>query len=346
MKLSASRGLLFFLIFITVSLVGCKKDNTDEHKQAENLPEVQVTVAKVTRGVAENQVEVVGTVQAIEKAEIAARISGNIIKLPVDLGSRIQKGTLLVEIRAGEISAKLQHAEAQLKQAKRNLIREKKLLQKHATTPETVKSLEDQVRIAQASYREASTMLEYTRIVSPFTGIVTRKLANVGDLATPGKPLLIIEEETNLQVLTDIPEAMILRINKGDTLSVFIPSINLTMLAKVAEVAPTADPFSRTAPIKLIVPPDKRLRSGQFARVTLTMTPAETLTIPASALNTYGQMEMVFTVTEGRAKLRLVRSGTRNQDRIEILSGLEENETVIVSEPLALSDGQPVTFSK
>jgi len=344
MKRDKLRGVLYFVLFMSVILGGCKDKVADQHKKTEDLPEVSVSVAKVIKEVADNQVEIVGTIQAVEQAQIAAKISGNIISLPVDLGSRVQKGDLLVKIKAGEISAKLQLAKAQLEQEKRNLAREKNLLKKKAATPETVKSFEDKVRIAEAAHKAALTMLEYTRIVAPFTGIITRKLTNIGDLATPGKPLLTMEEERNLQVLTDIPEAMILQIKKGDILSVFIPSVNLEIKGEVAEVAPTADPSSRTAPIKLKIPDNPRLRSGQFARVTLAMAPAKTLTIPASALTSYGQMERVFVEVNGKARLRLVRSGTTFQDRVEILSGLNENETVVISEGHALIDGQPLAI--
>jgi len=346
MRWKSSTWIQFFMFIAVAGLAGCNNDTENNRGQIENIPAVTVKTAKVKKGIAENQVEVVGTVQAVEQAEIAAKISGNIIRLKVDLGSQVQKGDLLLEIKAGEISAKLKQAEAQLEQAKRNLTREKNLLKKKATTPETVKSLEDQMRIAIATHEEALTMLEYTRIVAPFTGIITRKLANIGDLATPGKPLLKMEEENNLEVLTDIPEAMILQVKKGDALSIFIPSVNLRIQGQVAEIAPTADPRSRTAPIKLKIPTNKKLRSGQFARVTLTMTPAETLTIPFTALSAYGQMERVFVEKDGKSQLRLVRSGARNQDRVEILSGLRENETVIISDNSPLLDGQPVIIQK
>ena len=344
MKLFRLSGIPFFLLLTILISGGCKDGTVDQHQTAENLPKVEVSVAKVQKELAANQVEIVGTIQAVEQAQIAAKISGNIISLPVDLGSRVKKGDLLIKIKAGEISAKLQLAEAQLEQRKRNLAREKKLLKKKAATPETVKSFEDLVRIAEASHREASTMLEYTRITAPFSGIITRKLANVGDLATPGKPLLHIEEENNLQVLTDIPEAMILQIKKGDILPVFIPSVNLRVDGQVAEVAPTADPSSRTAPIKLKIPSNKKLRSGQFARVTLATSPSNTLTVPSSALTPYGQMERVFVAVDGKAKLRLVRSGAKTKDRVEILSGLRENEVVVISEGHSLVDGQPLVI--
>jgi len=334
---------ILVLISILTFLVGCEDEKTSPHKN-QTLPTATVSVAKVTKRIAENQVEVVGTVQAVEQAKISSRISGNILSLPVDLGSRVQQGDLIVELSAGEISARVQQAKAQFEQAKRNLAREEKLYKKNAATSENVNSLRDNTNIAEAAYQEAVTMLEYSRITAPFTGIITRKLANIGDLATPGKPLIYLEEENNLQVITDIPEAMILQIHKGDKLTVFVPSVKLTIEGIIAEVSPTADPSSRTAPIKLRISSDPKLRSGQFARVTLAMDSAETLTVPTSAIVPFGQMERVFVESKGKALLRLVRTGAVSDDYIEILSGLSDNESVIIKGNKSLLDGQPVVI--
>lgn len=335
-------GSMLIIIALTAVLPGCDKNGTTSEESSQPLPSAKVAVDKVIKRIAENQVEVVGTVQAVERAEISSKITGNIITLQVDLGSRVKQGELLVELSAGEISAQVQQAKAQLEQTKRNLAREESLLKKNAATPQTVKSLQDSTRIAEAAYKEAMTMLAYSRITAPFSGIITKKLGNAGDLATPGKPLLYIEEENNLQVLTDIPEAMMLRINKDDRLSVLVPSVDLTIEGVVAEVSPIADPSSRSAPIKLRIAPDPRLRSGQFARVTLTMEQAETLTVPTSAVIPFGQMERVFVVRDNKARLRLVRTGAQSEGHIEILSGLSEGETVITLGNLNLLDGQPV----
>ena len=125
-------------------------------------------------------------------------------------------------------------------------------------------------------------MLDYTRILAPFSGLVTRKMANVGDLATPGKPLLQLENEARLQVIADIPESMILKIALGDRLSDLCPARRPAGdRGTVAEVAPTADHLSRTAPIKIDIPADPRLRSGQFARVSMSPARPKTLTVPA-----------------------------------------------------------------
>jgi RND family efflux transporter MFP subunit len=336
---------LFIVIVFAVLLAGCDKNEPAIHNEFPSVAPISVSVGQVTRRIAANQVEVVGTIQAVERAEISSKITGNIIILQVDLGSKVKKGELLVELSAGEISAQVQQAKAQLEQAKRNLAREESLLKKNAATAQTVKSLQDSTRIAEAAYNEAVTMLDYSRITAPFSGIITKKLANVGDLATPGKTLLHLEEENNLQVVTNIPEAMILRIQKNDRLSIFIPSVNLAFKGIVAEVSPVADPSSRSAPIKIHIPPDSRLRSGQFARITLTGEQAETLTIPSSAVLPFGQMERVYVIHDDKARLRLVQTGRQQNGEIEILSGLTEGEMVIKEADWNLHDGQPIVIN-
>ncbi|MGB3212223.1 MAG: efflux RND transporter periplasmic adaptor subunit [Desulforhopalus sp.] len=346
MQLKRWGSRLVIILTLTSLLSSCDKDEIVSKKEVFPLQSTAVTVNKVSKRIADNQVALVGTVQAVERAEISSKISGNIITLQADLGSRVRQGDLLIELSAGEISAQVQRAKAELEQTKRNLAREAGLLKKNAATQETVKSLQDNARIAEAAYREAVNMLNYSRITAPFSGIVTNKLSNIGDLAIPGKPLLFIEEENNLQVLTDIPEAMILHIQKGDRLSVFIPSVNLTTEGIVDEISPVAHPSSRSAPIKLRIAPDHRLRSGQFARVTLSLDQSETLTVPDSAVLPFGQMNRVFVVDDNKARLRLVRTGAKQDDYIEILSGLSEGETIITQGNRNLLDGQPVIIQQ
>ncbi|RPH37226.1 MAG: efflux RND transporter periplasmic adaptor subunit, partial [Desulfobulbaceae bacterium] len=231
-------AILLFCGVAFLPLTGCKETGKEQRAITEQPAPVKVSVSVAQQEKAGRQVEIMGSVQAVEQAEISAKVSGNIISLPVILGSRVKKGDLLAEIDAGEISARMRQAKAQLEQTRRNLEREKSLLRKNATTPETVKSLEDTLRITTAASEEAATMLAYTRILAPFSGLITHKLANIGDLATPGKPLMKLENEDRLQVITNIPESMILKIAVGDRLSVYVPPADLTIEGTVAEVAP------------------------------------------------------------------------------------------------------------
>lgn len=334
----------YLLVAGLVALAGCKGGH--EESTAPQLPVVQVSVQEVVAESIRSQIEVVGTVQAVERAAIASRVSGQIIEMPVLLGSQVRKGDLLVKISAGEISAQLLQAQARVEQVRRNLAREERLQKQGASTLETVKSLREQARIAEASHEEVKAMLGYATITAPFSGTVTRKIASVGDLASPGVALLELENEKALQVVAQVPEGLILTVRKGDVLPVSIPAVGVTLSGEVAEVAPAADPSSRTAPVKINIAADTDLRSGQFARVTLSGPEEKSLAISEQAVFSFGQMEQVFLVEDTGAiriaRLRLVRTGARYNGQVEILAGLEPGDRVVVTGVERLQDGQPL----
>lgn len=323
----------------------------EEHTQSEareSLPTIAVEVERVQEGLVRSRIEVVGTIEAVESASISALISGQIIELPVVLGSKVQKGDVLVRISAGDISAKVLQAEAQLSQARRNLARENKLQKQGASTKETVKSLKDITRIAEGAYKEAQTMLDYTTITAPFSGTVTNKIVNTGDLASPGKPLLQIENGEKLQVLAQVPEGLLLKVSAGDMLSIEIPAADVTLTGEVAEVAPAANPMSRTAPVKINIESGPDLRVGQFARISLEGTGESTLMLVESGVLLKGQLEIIFVVDEkdNSARMRLIKTGVSHDGEIEIISGLEPGELVVVSNIDKLQDGQKLDYKR
>lgn len=323
----------------------------DEHTQSEareSLPTITVEVEKVQEELVRSRIEVVGTIEAVERASISALISGQIIELPVVLGSKVQKGDVLLRISAGDISAKVLQAEAQLSQARRNLARENKLQKQGASTKETVKSLKDVTRIAEGAYKEAQTMLDYTTITAPFSGTITNKVVNTGDLASPGKLLLQIENGEKLQVLAQVPEALLLKVSEGEMLSIEIPAANITLTGEVAEVAPAANPMSRTAPVKINIESGPNLRVGQFARISLEGTGESTLMLVESGVLLKGQLEIIFVVDEkdNTARMRLIKTGASHDGEIEIISGLEPGEMVVVSNIDKLQDGQKLDFKR
>ena len=323
--------------------VGCQSEDNPPIK-SDNLPVVKIRTQIITAQKGHLQTEVVGTVRSVKQAAIAAKVTGTIVELPVVLGSTVKAGDLLVRISAEEISAKAVQARTQLEQAKRNLEREQKLLAKKAATSENVKSLEEMYRVAQAAHREANTMLSYTKITAPFDGVVTVKKAHEGDLATPGTPLLHLEDNSRLQVVASVPETLVLQIHHGDTLAVKIPVVDINTPGTVAELAPSADPQTRTALVKLDIDSGSGLRSGQFARVLIPGERKKSLFVPTSAIHRFGQMEQIYVIRDNKAHLRLIRTGAVIDDQTEILAGLDENETIAVSTDSTLVDGQPITI--
>lgn len=300
-------------------------------------------VAPASRPVTE---EVVGSVRTRIRSVIEAKVSGRISEMPVKLGQKVKSGELLAKIEAREIQARLEQSEEQNNQAIRDLDRARALAVKQVSSKAELDAAESRARVAEAALREARAMLGYVNVTAPFDGVVSRRLAEVGDLAAPGKPLMEIEDRGELRFEADVPEALIGMVNAGDKIEVSIPAIRQSFAATVAEVSPTADAASRTFLVKLDLPTSPDLRAGQFGRAAVPVGEAKSIRIPASAMVKRGQMEIVFVNDYGKAQLRLIRTGKIFSDGVEILSGLSEGDAVILSNPAALIDGQAVEVAK
>jgi RND family efflux transporter MFP subunit len=285
--------------------------------------------------------EVTGTIRPVQRAQIAAKVMGTIEELPITLGQKVRAGDLLVKISAGEITARVAQAQAQLNVARRDLERERDLLTKNASTADMVRGLEDRLAMTQAMMREAEVMLGYATVRAPFDGVVARKLANAGDLAAPGQPLLELEGLTDFQVEAAVPDSLAAKLATGTTFVIEVPAANLSFTGNLAELSSAADANAHTVLAKISVPAGTAVRSGQFARVQLSGAAVKTLLAPAAAVSTLGQMERIFVAGEGnRAVLRLVKTGATRGDRVEILAGLDDGERVVVAPPVGLRDGQ------
>ncbi len=323
-----------------ILLAGCHRHS--EPVAAPLLPAASVRVHTITNAVRIATEEVLGTVRPRLSAVIAAQISGALATCEVVPGQAVKAGQLLATLDAREIQARLDQAQAVREQTRRDIARFDRLLAQEAVTQQEYDAVKARERVAEAAVREAQTMQGYTRILAPFDGVITRKLSDVGDLATPGRPLFEMENPAALRLEADVPEALVAKIQLADRLQVRIPAAPASLEGAVAEIAPAADPQSRTFRIKIDLPPAAGLRSGQFGRVAVPVAEVSALGLPAAAVVQRGQLEIVFVAQEQRARMRLVKTGKRWGDRIEIVAGLEAGETVVVEGGEALADGQPL----
>jgi RND family efflux transporter MFP subunit len=307
-----------------------------------NLPSAVVQVRPATLRKAVAAEEVAGTVRSRLRSVVEAKVSGRIERMRVTQGQPVKLGELLAELDVREIQARRDQAAAAHEQAERDLKRFHTLLEQKVITQAEFDSTLSRQRIAAAAVAEAETLLGYARITAPFDGLVVRKLSDVGDLAAPGKPLLELEQPTALRLEADVPEALIGHLLPGAKLPVRIPALSREAEATVTEIAPAADPGSRTVLVKLDLPPLEGLRSGLFGRVAIPAGEEERLEVPPSALVRRGQMEIVFVVEEGHARLRLVRTGRWTAEAVAVIAGLSAGDSVVVDSPATLVDGQPV----
>jgi membrane fusion protein, multidrug efflux system len=316
----------------------------ENHGPKPELPTITVQVHQVESKARVATEDVVGTVRARLRSVIEAKVTGKVESLVVVPGHPVRAGDILATIEAREIQARLDQAQAVRQQAEADLKRYASLLEQKILAQSEYDNAQAKFRVAQGAVSEAETLLGYTKVVAPFDGVITRKHVDVGDLAAPGKPLLEMEDPRALRLEADVPEAAISRLALGDRLPVWISSIERSLEGQVSEIAPAADPGSRTFLVKCDLPASASLRTGQFGRVSIPVGETLALRVPVSAVVQRGQMELVFVLSNSHAHLRIVKTGKRVGNEVEIVSGLSAGESVVVDDAAGLSDGQPLTI--
>jgi RND family efflux transporter MFP subunit len=329
-------------IFGILFLAGCGKPSRGQPAAEPELPRVQVRAQTVQSKPLAAIEEVVGTVRARLRATVEAKASGRITDMPVVLGQKIKAGDLLARLDAPEIKARLDQAEAGLQEAEREWKRVSTLFEQQAATRAESDAANARYLVAKGAVAEARAMMGYVEVLAPFDGVVTRKSADVGDLAAPGKALVELEDPARLQLEADVPEAIASRVRPEARMAIRVSQDPTDLSGTVVEIAPVADPASRTFRVKLDLPAGHGLMSGQFARLLVPVGETSSLRVPTSAVVQRGQMEIVFAVENQHAHLHLVKTGRRVNDEIEILSGLDPGDSVVIDNPQQLADGQPV----
>lgn len=299
----------------------------------------------------------VGSVESLDRGQLAARIDGRVGRIAVQEGDRVQAGELLltlVETTAGdqsraaaagvaEAQGALAAARARLELADKTLGRYRVLFAKEAVTPlemdrisaeqamaaNGVAAAEAAVHRASAGSAAAATAAGYTRITAPYAGVVVRHLVQEGSTVLPGTPLLLLDRQGPWRVRAQLPEALTGKVAVGDGFNVELPALGKTLAGTVAEVLPAAEPQSRAFEVKLDLADQSGLAAGLFARVAAVGGEKSALLIPVAALLERGQLSGVFVVKDGILHFRLVKTGVRSGDQVEILSGLAAGETIV-----------------
>ena len=327
---------------VALFLLGCHKSPESPAPAALPAAAVRVQTVESKKRVATE--EVVGTVRAQLRSVVEGKVSGKLEQMLVVPGQQVNAGQVLAVIDAREVQARLDQALAVRQQAESDLKRFTLLLEQKILSQSEYDGAQSKFRVADAAAKEAETMLGYTKVTAPFAGVITRKHADVGDLATPGKPLLDMEDSRALRLEADVPEAVVGKLTLGDKLPVRIGALETELEGVISEIAPAADPGSRTFLVKLDLPAQPGLRAGQFGRVAMPVGETAALRVPVSAVVQRGQMEIVFVVSGNLAQLRLVKTGKRIGNEVELVSGVEAGEKIVVEGAAGLMDGQPLTI--
>jgi len=286
--------------------------------------------------------EAAGTIQPEFKTTVSARSTANIVEIAVQAGQEVRPGDLLVKLDDRDLRTRLVQARESLRRAEAvqdlaqsEYDRDKGLFEKSVIPRSEFDQTDARLRTAAAdvdrlkeAIREAEVALSYAEIRCPYPAVIIDKLAEVGDVAAPGRPLLTMYEQGRLWAEAAVREEDMPLLHLRGRYAVRIDAQNRRFAAELKQIVPSADPASRTVLARFSLPRDSGLFPGLFARVLLPRAPEKSILVPAAALSRSGQLELVEVVENGRLSRRTVQTGRRLGDKVEVLSGLVAGEVV------------------
>jgi RND family efflux transporter MFP subunit len=283
-------------------------------------------------------------VEAIRQATLGAQVAGRIVELNVKAGDAVRAGQVLLRIDARTADqavvagrSQVAEAEANLANAKRKHERNRDLLAQKFVSQAAVDQSEAEYKAAQAQLAavtanagQAVAAQSFTTITAPFAGVVGETLAELGDMAQPGRPLVTVFDPRDLRVAATVPQAALPKLKLGESIHVDVPALGKSFVATKATVIPLADAHTHTSRIRLDLPAADGLLPGQFARARFVTGSERALAIPATAVLRRGEVTAVYVIDAGgRAQLRQVRTGEPVGDgQVEILAGLAVGERI------------------
>jgi multidrug efflux pump subunit AcrA (membrane-fusion protein) len=285
------------------------------------------------REVQDSLEEVERSIRAAESARAAAQANEKLAKTTLDRYETLFNRRSVSPQEFDEVRTKYEIAKAESERADR-------LLQATAARRNQMRARIDQ---AKADIANARVYAGYSRIAAPIDGIVVSKQADVGYMATPGMPLLTIENSSRYQLHASVEESRLGTIHLNDQVHVVLEALgNADLMGTVEEIAPAADPATRSYIVKIALANagDIHLRSGLYGKARFVTGQRKILSVPQTAVTQQGQLTGVFLVDQsGVVRLRLVKTGRVVGDRFELLSGLNEGEEIVSEGIASLRDG-------
>ncbi|MGH9836447.1 MAG: efflux RND transporter periplasmic adaptor subunit [Blastocatellia bacterium] len=201
-----------------------------------------------------------------------------------------------------------------------------------------------QIDQAKAEVANAQVQVSYARLASPISGVVVAKQTEVGSTATPGTPLLTIEDGSRYRLEVAVEESQLGKIRMGQRARLRIDALGADDLeGAVSEITPAADPMSRSYTVKVDLPARQSLRSGLYGAARFASGQKQAILIPQKAVTQRGQLAGVFVVDDaGIARLRLIKTGKSYGESVEALSGLSDGERIVVDGAANVNDGVKV----
>jgi len=287
-----------------------------------------------------------GIVEARTSVDVAFQVPGKVVMVGPDEGQLVRAGQVIATIDPTDYRLTVEQAAAQADRSARDRDRNKPLLEAGSIALADMDRLEAGARQSAAAADLARKKLADTRLEAPMSGIIARRAIEIGATAAPGQPVFTIVDLDPVRVRVGVPEGDVGRVSVGAPATVRVPALDASFVGRVSLIGVSADPATRSYMVEVSVPnPERRLRAGMVAEAMIT-TPrmVDAIMVPSTAVLHDGGVNgtTLLYVVDGdgaRVHARRVTTGAARGDSLEIRSGVDAGERVVVAGQQRLRDG-------
>ncbi len=339
-------------------LLACTGCTHNSQSVLDTAVPMHAVVLQVSRTPSSSRMGLTGVIVARQVADISAQVLAPITAIPVREGDAVRKGEVLVQLSAEPLQAALQQAQAQQLAARQQLAaaaaqknlaaqtyaRYAELQQRQSITPHEFDQVKAQLDVAtaqlqaataqssaaEAAVRQAQATRGYADLRAPFSGVVTKKYMDAGAMASPGVPLLQIEDASDHEAEIQVNESALRWIHSGEEVQVELQGLQIKKMGKVREIVPSGDPSAHTFTVKIGLPRSGTIFSGMTANVLLPTQDQASLQVPFQAIRQHGQLDAVLALDSNAvAQIRYVTLGQKQGEAVEVLSGLNDGDRIL-----------------
>jgi RND family efflux transporter MFP subunit len=340
--------LFSIIVLILFALTGCQ---TRKSQQGTSESAIPVIIGKVTKIQAGDEISLSGNIEGSKTVRLGFLVAGKIDFIAANEGQLISKGQLLSSLDPVNYGIAKELADIQVNQVQDEYDRLKLMHDNNSLSESDFVKISYGLQQAKAQQKLHTKNLADTKLYSPISGVLLKKLCEVGEITGIGIPLFVVSDIRKVKVNAFIPENELHKIKLGQDAKVLVSSLDETFNGRIIEVGSAADAASRAFSVKIEVEnPEMLIRPGMIAEVKIvTGQDNEMIVIPVEAvLHDFNDQSFVYVVDESTNKAfkRTVSLGQAINDKIEVISGLKESDSVVSGGQQKLVDGSPVIITK
>lgn len=332
-------------IGLTVSKLMANKAKVEEKIYIHDLKAaVLVETASPKNHTFESSLSFLGTFDPIKQNTVGSDAQGKIVKLNFEEGDKISQGQLLAKVDDEMLQLQLQNAEIAIEGHKNDDVRNTNLSKENAISGVQLEKTKLGLKSAEVQKKQIQKQLRSTSINAPFSGVVTKKMVDLGSVLGPGTPIVEITDISSLKLTVNIPERDILKFKLNQNVGVYADIYSGRKFnGKVINISVQADK-SHNFKVQITVPNgNQELMAGMYGSVSLTNNQSVTrLSVPRKALVGSSKNPQVYVVKNGKAKLISFSSGTSDGDFMEVVSGIDASDKIVIKGQVNLQDNSNV----